>query len=768
MSTQAVRWTLAPPAMGHAFPRADPRPMLAAAYDAWDLFRVSPGRSHRGGLAGALVWLGKHAALASLRPLYSELLRPQRAFNWALVLALRAAVTTNSATDRAAAAARHLPRLRALADPLAFAIRSHRGPLVGPAVDALKTGAVGAVATGLTPFYERFAASNRLATELVEQFFGDAPLDERALHRALGELRELGHPPRPERLGPLSRAARPVWSELLRRQERFAYEAATTLAALFGLPLSAAEAPPGYPDCLAAAEASRAATVNAAIAADPRGPLISIVTPTYRTPIELLDACVGSVLAQTYRNWELVLVDDGSHTPALNERLQHYATSDARIRVRVLPTNRGIAGATNEALAMATGDYVGFLDHDDELAPTALAEVVLRLRERPATDVLYCDEDQLDREGRRTRPFFKPAWSPELLRSVNYVCHFLVVRRALATELGGVRPGFEGAQDYDFILRLAERTNRFEHLAHLLYRWRMAPTSTAANINNKPAAKRSGVRALEEHLKRTHSPGKVQSPIPTHYAITPTTPRKTTVSIVVLAAQQPDLQRMLGRSLKGAQVIVASTEGAPHDDGRAGAQWTTGPAALPAAIRAAHGDVIVVLHDDTRLFHARDLAMLVGVAARPEVGLVTPKVLNPDGTIQHVGLTLTERGGLGLFSGLADTNGWTGLGHANWAREVGAVSSCAFALRRALWSDADWDGSAGYAEAVARLSERMRERGLRVVSAPLATVEHTPHDGCPDLTRPLPRPQADPFYNPWLSRERAIGALASDAEKTST
>ena len=232
-------------------------------------------------------------------------------------------------------------------------------------------------------------------------------------------------------------------------------------------------------------------------------PLTIIVTPLYRTPLNFLDACVQSVFDQIYQNWQLCIVDDGSADPALTRRAEEFQQRDPRVTFRALPANVGISAATNECLALASGEFVAFLDHDDVLSNTALYEVVKRLNLEPKIDVLYFDEDKITTDNLHYDYFFKPDWSPELFLSTNYICHFLVVRRRLIEQVGGLRTGFEGSQDYDLMLRVVEQTSRVHRIPKVLYHWRSHPQSTAsATDQSKANGIVVGSRPLVEHLDR--------------------------------------------------------------------------------------------------------------------------------------------------------------------------------------------------------------------------------------------------------------------------
>ena len=243
----------------------------------------------------------------------------------------------------------------------------------------------------------------------------------------------------------------------------------------------------------------------------PFRPLISLVVPVYNTAEKYLSLMADSVMAQTYENWELCLADDASTDPHVRPFLDRLARRDARVKVAHLSRNRGISGASNAALALATGEFIGLLDHDDVLAPSALFEVVSALNDAPATDLIYSDEDKVDDTGtERWDPFFKPDWSPDLLLSSNYVCHFGVYRRSLVEAIGGFRSEYDGSQDYDMVLRFTEQTDRIVHLPSILYSWRAIPGSAARDIMAKPYALDAARSAIDDALVRRGVAGRVE------------------------------------------------------------------------------------------------------------------------------------------------------------------------------------------------------------------------------------------------------------------
>ncbi|MBQ1348347.1 MAG: glycosyltransferase, partial [Aeriscardovia sp.] len=252
-------------------------------------------------------------------------------------------------------------------------------------------------------------------------------------------------------------------------------------------------------------------------------PLLSLCVPVYHPPKAFLEAMIESVLAQTYPHWELCLVQADPEDEESSEVLRQAAARDERIRVKILQENEGIAANTNEALAMARGQWLGFLDHDDVLPPEALFTFAQAILKHPKARMMYSDEDKLSPEGEHFQPHLKPDFNLDLLRSNNYICHLLFVERKLYEEVGPISSSFDGAQDYDFILRCAEGAMGgdlllgsrpdFEgiyHIPEILYHWRVHASSTADNPVSKAYAFAAGRRAIEAHLDRLGVKGEVK------------------------------------------------------------------------------------------------------------------------------------------------------------------------------------------------------------------------------------------------------------------
>ena len=250
-------------------------------------------------------------------------------------------------------------------------------------------------------------------------------------------------------------------------------------------------------------------TINREIDGFKIHPKISIVVPVYNVAEEWLRKNIESVQNQFYQNWELCLADDCSPSPHIKRVLSEYVEKDERIKVVFREKNGHISEATNSAIELATGDYIGFMDNDDEMAPVALYEYVKLINENINAEFIYCDEDMIDMSGRRFNPFFKSSWNPKLLLGHNYITHFVVVKRDLLEKAGKLRSEVNGSQDYDFVLRATELTENIYHIPKILYHWRTIEGSVAENPEAKNYAYVSGQKALEDALKRRTIKGDV-------------------------------------------------------------------------------------------------------------------------------------------------------------------------------------------------------------------------------------------------------------------
>jgi glycosyltransferase involved in cell wall biosynthesis len=473
------------------------------------------------------------------------------------------------------------------------------------------------------------------------------------------------------------------------------------------------------------------------------GPLISVLTPVYDVDERWLRACIASVRNQAYPRWELCLVDDASPSPHVARVLEEEAKQDARVRFQRRQRNGGIATASNDALAMARGEYVALLDHDDELAPEALLEVARRVIADPGLDLVYSDEDKLDSAGRRIGAFFKPDWSPELLRSMNYVCHLGVYRRRILEELGGFRPGFDGSQDYDLVLRFTERTNRIAHVPAVLYRWRQIPGSVAGSGQAKPYAYEAGRRALEESVARCGEKAEVIQLKPGRYRVRYAIEGDPLVSVIIPTKDHPRLlaacldsldHTCAGRSLE--ILVVDNGSSSPKalrqlEEVARRHRVIRDPSPFNWAAlnnRAAHqarGDYLLFLNDDVEALEPGWLDAMLEQAQRPDVGAVGAKLLFPGGTIQHAGVVLGLGGAAGhLFTGSPGHRpGYFDL--ANVVREVSAVTGACMLVSRRLFEEVGgFDEKLGVAYNDTDFCIRLLQLGRRNLFTAHATLMH--------------------------------------------
>lgn len=472
-------------------------------------------------------------------------------------------------------------------------------------------------------------------------------------------------------------------------------------------------------------------------------PTISIVVPTYDTPAKYLEEMLRSVLAQSYVNWELCIAD-ASTQPHVRAALDRFASAEPRIRLANLAENRGIAGNTNAALALATGDYIAFLDHDDTLAPFALAEVAATINRHPEADLIYSDEDKLDESGQRVDPTFKPDWSPDLLRTHNYVCHLLVIHRRLLKQLGGIREGFDGAQDYDLVLRAGERARRIVHIPRVLYHWRLHQQSTAQNTASKEYLVEAGRKALAEHMDRCGDAASVQvAAKPGEYRVVYHLPRRPLVSVLI---PNRDSAQMLGRCVEsldasgyGNVEVLILENGSTQDDTftfyrhleQRGARiitWTR-PFNYAAVnnFGAAHarGEVLLFLNNDIETISPDWLEEMVTHAVRPQIGAVGAKLLYADGTIQHAGVVLGMGGVAGhvhlRFPG--ESEGY--LGRLRRVQNVAALTGACLMTRRDVFERVGgFDERFVLAYNDVDYTMQVRALGYRVLWTPEAELYH--------------------------------------------
>ena len=479
----------------------------------------------------------------------------------------------------------------------------------------------------------------------------------------------------------------------------------------------------------------------------PRRPTISVLVPAFDTPERYLRAALDSVFAQLYPNWELCVADDASSFPHVRRVLAEYAARDARVKLALRDENGHIAAASNSALALATGEYVALLDHDDVLAPDALYHVALAVSGNPDLDFLYSDEDKIDDDGHRSEPYFKPDWSPDSLLARMYTGHLAVFRRSLMTQLGGFRLGFEGSQDYDLVLRATERTDRIRHIPRVLYHWRIHPASTASSAASKDYAYEAGRRALEEALARRGEPGRVeQLPQPGTYAVRYLLRKPEKISIVVPTRDHgDDVERCLASvfarpTYPDFEVVLVDNGSTDPASLATFARWSAAEPRVRVlrydvpfnfaainnhAVHHSDGAYLLFLNNDTRVVTPDWLEALAEQVQRPSIGAAGAKLLYPDGTIQHAGVVTGIGGVAGHVHKYAD--GGTG-GYFNILRTVNNYSAltgaCLMLRREAFQRAGGFDEALGIAFNDVDLCLKLRALGLYNVYLPHVVLVH--------------------------------------------
>ena len=388
-------------------------------------------------------------------------------------------------------------------------------------------------------------------------------------------------------------------------------------------------------------------------------PLVSVLVPVYRTNLDILRETIDSVKNQGYHNWELCLADDGSDQPELTAFLEKEAAGDSRIHVVSRSERRGISAASNDALDLATGEYIALLDHDDLLTEDALFCMVGELQGNDRPDLLYSDEDHIDESGRRFSPFFKPDWSPDLVLSENYVTHLMMFRRDLALAVGGFRSEFDLSQDHDILLRMSEKANWIAHVPKVLYHWRTSLESMSRASTAEEKAIDSSRRVVESFVqgRATVEPGLYPGRWRVRYPVPP----GNRVSIIIPTAGKIDV---LDRNLKAlwntagydaydvliidnsrGETVVRFTDelrkkGHPVKRFDQRGQPFNYSRLNNLAAAQCQTELFLFLNDDTEGISKGWLLAMVELAIRPEVGAVGAKLLYPGGMIQHAGVTM--------------------------------------------------------------------------------------------------------------------------------
>ena len=533
-----------------------------------------------------------------------------------------------------------------------------------------------------------------------------------------------------------------------------------------------------------------------------REPLISIVVPLYRTPEVYLRQLIDSVRAQTYASWELCLSDGSGPDSPLKKVLENWTGVDPRIRVEDARMQLGISENTNRALFMARGDYIVFADHDDTLPPFALYECVKMINEHPDADLIYSDEDKLSMNGKEYfQPHFKSDFNIDLLCSMNYFCHLVMVSRDLYEKVGGLDDAYDGAQDYDFVLRCVERARKICHIPMVLYHWRSHKDSTAENPKSKRYAFEAGMRAVQAHYDRIGVDAKViMGEYPglyqTVYAIKKPEPM---ISIIIpnkdhIADLDKCVRSILERSTySNYEFLVVENNStldetfeyyrqmeAEHANFRV-LYWKEGfnfSAINNFGAEYAKGEYLLFLNNDTQIICNDCLEQLLGPCQRPEVGAVGARLFYEDGTIQHAGVII----GYGGIAGHAFL-GFDGNANGYFSRiicqsDLSAVTAACMMVRKDVFLEAGgFDEKLEVAFNDIDFCLKLRSMGKLVVYNPFAALYHfeSKSRGMEDTPGKIARfnkeadellkrwpdivKNGDPYYNPNLSLDRSDFAL---------
>ncbi len=478
---------------------------------------------------------------------------------------------------------------------------------------------------------------------------------------------------------------------------------------------------------------------------------ISVVTPVFDPPLAVLEETIASVRAQTFSEWEWCVVDDASKDEAVRDLLRRAAASEPRIRLHEREHNGGIVQASNTGLAMATGEIVVLLDHDDLLAPHALARVAEAFRDQPELDYLYSDEAYLDEDGRSFFVFCKPDWSPERFRAQMYTCHLSAARRSLVEEVGGFREGFDGSQDYDLVLRLTERARRIGHLPEVLYKWRMTPASVLGNAEAKPYAYEAGRRALEEHCQRVGIDATVEHrAIPGTYRVRRQVRDQALVSIIiptrgssgrvwgaervfVTACVRSIIERTTYRHY---EIVIVADTSTPLQviaeirelcGDRLRLVWWDKPFNFASKVNLgayeSSGQQLLLLNDDIEVVSPDWIEEMLGLVQEPDVGLVGARLLLADGRLQHAGHVYDGDPHHIFFHRGSHEAGPASL--LQIPRECSGVTAACLMVSKTVYEDVGGmtTGLPSNFNDV-DLSLKVRAKGLRVIWTPDATLYH--------------------------------------------
>ncbi|MEI6266700.1 MAG: glycosyltransferase [bacterium] len=475
---------------------------------------------------------------------------------------------------------------------------------------------------------------------------------------------------------------------------------------------------------------------------------ISVIVPVYNVEPNYLDKCIQSVVDQVYSNWELCLYDDCSTRQETKDCLKDWAKKDKRIKVSFGKKNQHISGASNEAINMTTGDYIGLLDNDDEISPNALYEAARAIQENPELKYIYSDEDKIDERGSRFAPFFKPDWTPDLLLSMMYTSHFSVYKKSVLAKVGGFRLGYEGSQDYDLALRVTEKLkpNEIHHIPKVLYHWRAVAGSTAQGHSEKDYASVAAKKSLADYMKRNSLQGSVVDGIaPGSYRVKREIVPRAKVSIIIPFRDQVDFLKVCVDSIisrtnyDNYEILLVNNDSSEEKTKKYLQNIKTNekiklldytkPFNFSAinnfAAKVAKGEHLLFLNNDTEVISAEWLSAMLEQSQRREVGAVGAKLLYSDNRIQHAGVIM-GMGVAGHAHKFVKDSGYGYFSQAVVIRDYAAVTAACLMIKKPLFLELggfnEKDLTVAYNDV--DLCLRAHEKGYLNVYTPYAKLYH--------------------------------------------
>lgn len=436
-------------------------------------------------------------------------------------------------------------------------------------------------------------------------------------------------------------------------------------------------------------------------------PLISVVVPMYNTNEQYFEELVASMENQIYKRWELCLADGSSEK---NSKFVEIAEKDNRIFYKFLGENKGISGNSNEALKMANGKYIALLDHDDLLPATSLFEFVKAINENNIPDFIYSDEDKINDNGERFNPYFKPDYSPETLSVHNYITHLVMFKKELLDKVGMFDDGFNGAQDFDLILRITENSKNIVHISKILYHWRAAVGSTANVADSKPYAYEAGRRAVEAHIQRLGLEGKVENgqDIPGVYRINYEVVGNPKVSILIPNKDGINYLKTCIKSIlnlttyENYEIVIIENNSEKQSTFKYYEKIKKNPKIkvleykekefnyskiINFGVKNVDGDFVVQLNNDTKLLTKNWLELFIGYAQQKDIGAVGARLYYKDKSIQHAGIAIGIAGTAGNLLTNLEYGKHAYYGFEAITRNVSAVTGACLFSKRSIYEE---------------------------------------------------------------------------------